>query len=221
MFRKAISFGGLLLLVGAAVFVMPGSGLAAGHGGGGHGGGGHFGGGHIGGGHFGGGHFGGGHFGGAHFGGHFDRGHFGRGSFGYYPYYGSYGPYSSYTYPSYDLGSYGSYGDVTPSYPDSYSSVTAEPDSSAHITVNVPAGAEVWFDGTATISTGSVRRFDSPPLTPGNRYGYDVKAHWNDNGSEVTQTQHVSVTAGAHVSVSFPLPPTTTTTATTSAEKKN
>ena len=48
MFRKTLSFGGMLLLVGAVVFATPGFGQAAGHGGGGHGGGGH--GGHGGGG---------------------------------------------------------------------------------------------------------------------------------------------------------------------------
>jgi uncharacterized protein (TIGR03000 family) len=39
---------------------------------------------------------------------------------------------------------------------------------------------------------------------PGSRYTYDIKANWNSNGSEVTQTQHVEVTAGAHIKVTFP-----------------
>ena len=39
MFRKVLSFGGMLLLAGAAVLVTPGSGQAQHHGGGGHGGG--------------------------------------------------------------------------------------------------------------------------------------------------------------------------------------
>src|SRR5947209_19736783 len=73
MFRKAFSFGGLLLLPVAAVLVTAGSGQAQHHGGGGHGGGGHGGGGHGGGGHGGGVHGGGFHGGGFH-GAGFNRG---------------------------------------------------------------------------------------------------------------------------------------------------
>ena len=50
-------------------------------------------------------------------------------------------------------------------------------------------GAEVWFNGTPTTSTGPARQFASPPLTPGTRYSYDIRATWNENGREVTQTQ--------------------------------
>jgi uncharacterized protein (TIGR03000 family) len=212
MFQKALSYCGMLLLAGAVVFTTPGSGLAQ-HGGGHGGGGGHFSGGRVGG--FGGarvGAFRGGFRGGDHYG---NRHNYG---YGYYPY--LYG-----TYP-YDSGYYGSYGDVTPSYPDSYPSVTptaadyqsfappatvaAQPDNSAHVTVNVPTGTQLWFDGSATTTTGSVRQFDTPSLTPGSRYGYEIRARWNENGQEVTQTQQVEVRAGAHVNVSFPVPSNTT-----------
>src|SRR6202043_2035796 len=117
------------------------------------------------------------------------------GYYGYYPY--SYGVYPySYSSPVYDSGYYGSYGDVTPSYPDIYSSVTpaaasypsldpvatapTQPDTNALVTVNVPAGAQLWFDGKATTTAGSVRQFESPPLTPGGRYSYEVRARWNE-----------------------------------------
>jgi uncharacterized protein (TIGR03000 family) len=98
--------------------------------------------------------------------------------------------------PSYSYGS--------PSY--SYAPATPRTDTSARVTVTVPAGARVWFDGSATTSTGSVREFESPPLKPGKRYTYAIKASWKDNGREVTQTQQVEVTAGAHADVSFPVP---------------
>ena len=75
------------------------------------------------------------------------------------------------------------------------------------VTVNVPAGTQLWFDGKATTTTGSVRLFDSPPLTPGSRYSYEVRARWSENGHEVTQTQQVVVSAGAHVDVKFPVTP--------------
>jgi uncharacterized protein (TIGR03000 family) len=95
----------------------------------------------------------------------------------------------------------------------------AQADTSAHLTVTVPEGAEVWFDNTATTSTGSVRKYHSPPLTPGSRYTYSVRARWNESGREVTQTQQVEVTAGAHVNVRFPVPPKSAGQA--SAVKKN
>jgi uncharacterized protein (TIGR03000 family) len=79
--------------------------------------------------------------------------------------------------------------------------------------VNVPAGAQLWFDGKATTTTGSIRQFDSPPLTPGSRYSYEVRARWNENGHEVTQTQQVEVSAGAYVNVQFPERPTKAGTA--------
>jgi uncharacterized protein (TIGR03000 family) len=237
MFRKAITFGGLLLLAGAMVLVTPGFGQARG-GGGGHGGGGHGGGGFHGGG-FGGGGFHGGGFGGAHFGG-FRGGYYGHpyahsgynrgygygggyGFYGYgvYPFYGDYA-YDPYAYNGWavteDSGYDGSYGGGTPYY--SYGSYPAAPpatnyqsiyqpaatDNSAHVTLTVPAGARVTFGGTATTSTGPVREYQSPSLTPGRQYTYEVRATWDENGKEVTQTQQVEVTAGGHVSAVFPMP---------------
>jgi uncharacterized protein (TIGR03000 family) len=213
------------------VLVTPGSGQAQHHGGGGHGGGFHGGGFNHGGLNHG---FNHGAFnhGGLNHG--FNHGAFNHGAFhhrgfrggglrwypGYYGYYGAwpyyygYYPYSydAYSYgsssPAYDSGYYGAYGGVTSSYPDSYFPATAQPDTSAHVTVSVPADAEIWLEGTKTTSTGSVREYQSPPLTPGIRYTYEVRARWNENGQQVTQTQQVKVTAGAHVSVKFPVQPT-------------
>jgi uncharacterized protein (TIGR03000 family) len=86
-------------------------------------------------------------------------------------------------------------------------------DTRAQITVSVPVDAEIWFEGSKTTSTGSVREFHSPPLTPGGRYPYEVRARWNENGHEVTQTQKVQVIAGTHVNMHFPLQPTNAPTA--------
>jgi uncharacterized protein (TIGR03000 family) len=195
------------VVFGAVALVgLPGASSAQ-HGGGGHGGGGHGGGFHSGGFHSGGFHSGGFHGGGFHRGFH--------SYYGYYPYYG-YSDYYPYTYsygsssPAYD---YGSYGDVTSSYPDSNPSVTAQPDTRAQITVSVPADAEIWFEGTKMTSTGSVREYQSPPLTPGSRYTYDIRARWTEKEHEVTQTQQVEVSAGARVDVRFPVQPTKAPTA--------
>jgi uncharacterized protein (TIGR03000 family) len=207
MFRKAFAFGGLLLLGGAAVLVTPGSGQAQ------HRGGGSF----HGGGFHGGGFHGGGFRGGGFHAGRFHAGFGGYGYGAYYPYYGYYDSYepSSNLSPGVtdDSGYYGSYGDVTPSYSDYYAPATAAPDTSAGITVKVPADAEIWFNDTKTTSTGSVRAFHSPPLTPGDRYTYDIRARWNENGHELTQTQQVKVTAGAKVNVQFLVQPTKAPTA--------
>jgi len=223
MIGKLFSYGGMLLLAGAALFATPGAGLAQGHGG----------------------HFSGGHFGGFH-----DGGYHGGSSHGYpsaysYPHYGyhyyspdygypyhqydhSYYPYSSSLYPyvgsgpAVDLGYHSSYGGTALAYPDDATSGTPpassyqtyypptagtdQLDPHAHVTVQVPADAQVWFGDTLTSSTGASREFRSPPLAPGSRYTYDIRARWNENGHEVTQTQKVAVTAGAHVDVTFPVP---------------
>jgi uncharacterized protein (TIGR03000 family) len=225
MFRK-MYYGGLLLLAGVVLLMTPGYSWAQ------HG---HFGGGHFGGAHFGGAPFAaarvGGYHGGLYHGGyHYRYGH-------YHPYYGYHHGYGLYPYYGYGYGAYSDllsglatdpgygsdYAEAAPTNLDETASVTppaagyqyyyapvtstAQPDAVAHITVDVPADAKVWFDGALMTSTGPVRQYNSPLLTPGNRYAYDVKASWNEKGHEVTQTQKVEVAAGAHVNVDFPAPP--------------
>jgi uncharacterized protein (TIGR03000 family) len=220
MVRKSVSYGATLLLIGAVMFATPAFGWAQR---GGRGGGGHFGGGHIGGGHIAGGHFGGGNFGGARIGG-FRGGlnHFGspRYGYGYYGGYGSYYPYyDAYPYagssPAYDLGYYGdtrsiddNYVDVIPPpiiYQASYGNTDIARDTTAHLTVEAPADAVVWFDGTKMKTPGSLREYQTPTLTPGSQYTYEVRARWNENGREVTQTQEINIAAGSRVNVHFPV----------------
>jgi uncharacterized protein (TIGR03000 family) len=221
MLGRTFALGGTLLVAAALVFLTPGPSHAAARGGF-HGGGFHASGYHFGG-YRGGYHYGGYHYhpyyGGYHYGGYHYRPYYG----GYYPYYNyypydySYYPYySSYPYYYSDLSSgsvydpgYSSGLPLSSEQLSSASTPPAQADTSVHVTVNVPAGARLWFDGAPTTSTGPVRQFDSPPLTPGRRYTYDLKASWNENGQEVTQTQKVDVTAGAHVNVNFPVPPKT------------
>ena len=223
MFRKIFSGAGLLLLAGAVVLMTPASSRAQ------HG---HFGGAHFGGSHFAGAHFGGYHGGYSNGGYHYGYGHhhpyygyrhdyglFPSFGYGYSPAYGSYSDYAADA--AVDPGYGGDYTAVAPDAvndtpvtppaagsPSYYASATGtvEPDDVAHITVNVPADAKVWFEGALMTSTGSFRRYDSPPLAPGSRYAYDVQASWNENGHEVTQTQKVDVTAGGHANVAFPVP---------------
>jgi uncharacterized protein (TIGR03000 family) len=83
----------------------------------------------------------------------------------------------------------------------------ARDDVPAYITVRVPPGAELWFDGLKMAPTGHVRVFHSPPLTPRVRYVYEIRARWLENGRPITQTQSVAVYAGEPVDVDFPIAP--------------
>jgi uncharacterized protein (TIGR03000 family) len=112
-----------------------------------------------------------------------------------YGYQDGYVPFSSYAYP-------GTF--VVPM--QAYAAMPVVPANTASIRVMVPADAKLWFDGEATKQTGSERIFESPPLTPGKAFAYDVKAQWRDqDGKEVTQTRHVVVRANGSVSVEFTL----------------
>jgi hypothetical protein len=98
-------------------------------------------------------------------------------SYGYYPYYYGYSPY----YGSYfdDGSSYpGLAGTYLPSYAEGFAAVSplagtsqglslgAQADATAHVTVKVPAGANIWINGSATESLGTVREFQSPRFCP-------------------------------------------------------
>jgi uncharacterized protein (TIGR03000 family) len=89
--------------------------------------------------------------------------------------------------------------------PDKEDVVVRRKDTPAYITARVPAKAELWFDGVKTRSTGLVRKFQSPALTPGTRYAYTIRARWKENGRTVTQTRRLTVEAGENIAVRFPL----------------
>ena len=195
-----LSIAGLLLGANSAYAQKGGGG--GGRGGGGHSSGGHSGGGHSSGGHISGGHYGGGSYGGGHYGGGYNRGYYGG---GYYPgvFGGSYPWYDSYTYPRY------SYYDAPPIQYYTPSTEYYAPPAPivadyANIRVIVPdPQARVWFDGSGTTSTGTDRLFNSPSLTIGSTFSYQIRASWIQGGKEVTQERTVSVTPGQTVVVDF------------------
>jgi uncharacterized protein (TIGR03000 family) len=76
----------------------------------------------------------------------------------------------------------------------------------ARIEVRAPAGAEISFDGVKTKQKGTARQFVSPPLPPGRRFAYQVRASWREDGREVVQTRRVTVRAGEQVSIDFTPP---------------
>jgi len=216
--------------LGFAAFLWsaaPGSVLArgGGHGGGGHGGGGHGGGAHGGGrSGYSGGHYGG-HSGGYYGGGRGYYGGYGGYGLGYGGYGLGYGLLGGYGLGGLGYGGYGGYGNgygyggggygygypdynggYNPGYYDNDSygipPYPAPAQQPAHLTVTVPANADVYFNGIKTQETGTVRRFVTPPLVPGN-YQYDIRATWMENGQQQTQERQVTVHPGEDVAVNF------------------
>jgi uncharacterized protein (TIGR03000 family) len=230
MARQCYAVARIAALATAALLLATGLSFAAGHGGGGggHGGGGHGGGGHGGGGHGGGGfHSGGFHNGGFH-NGNFHNGHFHNGSNfflgvglggwgwgGYGGYYGDYGGYPG-SYDGWYTGDYTvpvSTQDAYPSVPDAstYSSLGTAPGAAAapldenavYIRVQVPPDADVWFEGQKTVQKGPVRFFESPPVTPGIKYVYHIRAHWKEGGQDIDEVREATVYAGSKVGIDF------------------
>ncbi len=86
----------------------------------------------------------------------------------------------------------------------SYGTYTPAQNNEARLRLMVPSDAKVWFDGKPTQQSGTVRNFESPPLTPGQQYTYDIKVQWRDqNGKEVSRTRRVDVSANAAIQVDF------------------
>lgn len=76
-------------------------------------------------------------------------------------------------------------------------------DNSAHIVLDVPANAEVWFNGNKTKQTGQVRHFYSPQLEPGKNYVYSLRVRWTKDGKENEENRRVRVHANATVPVNL------------------
>jgi uncharacterized protein (TIGR03000 family) len=146
-------------------------------------------------------------------------------SYGYYPYgygygYGYYPYYSSYGYANpylYDYSGWPSGAAYDPAYPGlTYQppassnpapviALPAQADVSAYLTVRLPTDARLWIDDQEMTLVGPVREFHSPPITPGLRYVYNLRATWFDGRQNVTQTQRVEITGGARANATFPL----------------
>ncbi len=88
-----------------------------------------------------------------------------------------------------------------------YSQQPSAQDNRAHIRLIVPPDAKVWFGNSLTQQTGAVRNFDSPPLTAGKDYSYDIKVQWRDaSGKELTRTRQVGVRANSQTTVELARP---------------
>jgi uncharacterized protein (TIGR03000 family) len=76
-------------------------------------------------------------------------------------------------------------------------------DNAVLIGVRVPESATIWFDGEKTTQTGTFREFISPALEPGQKYSYEIKAVWVENGQEVSRLRRIDVYAGDRTMVNM------------------
>jgi uncharacterized protein (TIGR03000 family) len=74
----------------------------------------------------------------------------------------------------------------------------------ASLRFQLPADATLFVDGQKAAGAGAERAFYTPPLQPGQRYFYDVKAELLVNGQKVVEEKRVIVTAGAQLVETFP-----------------
>jgi uncharacterized protein (TIGR03000 family) len=79
-------------------------------------------------------------------------------------------------------------------------------DNAVLIGVRVPENAEIWFDGEKTSQKGMFREFVTPALDPGQKYTYEIRARWNENGREVTRSRKQEVYAGDRLLVNMLAP---------------
>lgn len=66
----------------------------------------------------------------------------------------------------------------------------------AVVVVRLPAKAELVIGGIQSKQTSAVREFDTPPLAPGKKFSYRLKAVWKDGDKEVIREATILVTAG-------------------------
>lgn len=76
----------------------------------------------------------------------------------------------------------------------------------AEIVLNVPLDAVLFIDGQRIVSSGTTRRFVTPPLAPSRRYFYDVKVTWIDGSRARESSRHVSFQAGERVALNYSRP---------------
>src|SRR5262249_49930993 len=79
----------------------------------------------------------------------------------------------------------------------------SSPSEPVRIQMQVPADAEVWFDGAKTQQTGSERAFISPPLRPGRQYVYQVHVRWSKGGQPVADPRPPPVRPGHTARLDF------------------
>jgi uncharacterized protein (TIGR03000 family) len=72
--------------------------------------------------------------------------------------------------------------------------------------VKLPADAILFIEEYRTRATGELRRFQSPPLTPGKQFTYTLKATWKEDGKDKTVTRDIKVRAGQELTIDLTQP---------------
>lgn len=74
----------------------------------------------------------------------------------------------------------------------------------AHVYVDLPASAQLFFDDTLMHEQGSRRVFRTPPLQPNdNGYPYELTARWTEDGKEQRVKRVIRVMPGGTTHVNF------------------
>jgi uncharacterized protein (TIGR03000 family) len=96
-------------------------------------------------------------------------------------------------------------GSIDPIGDPPHTAVLPQPQGNrAVVAVVLPTSfATVWFDGHRTYTEGATRVFHTPPLTPGKKYHYTVRAVWNQGGEPRSHERTVEVAAGQVSVVDF------------------
>lgn len=76
----------------------------------------------------------------------------------------------------------------------------------ARLKVYLPADAVLHVDGAQTQATGEIRNFVSPPLQPGRKFVYTLRATWKEGGKEIQRERTVRVEANQETLVDFRAP---------------
>ena len=64
------------------------------------------------------------------------------------------------------------------------------------LVAHVPENAQVWIEGQPVGGTGTLRTYQSPPVTAGDRFTYKVRVAWVEGGKLVSEKQEFPVKAG-------------------------
>jgi uncharacterized protein (TIGR03000 family) len=124
--------------------------------------------------------------------------------FGYwdYPFAGYAPPEPAYGNGNGVIPSDGGYADQAPYGGES----DMRPEATIEVRLPDPQG-EVWFNGQKVSGSGTVRRFVTPPLQPGQYYHYIVAAAWFENSRLMADEVLVDIMAGSSAVIDFTQPP--------------
>jgi uncharacterized protein (TIGR03000 family) len=143
--------------------------------------------------------------------------------FGFGPGFGGLGMYGSY-FPTYTAGpavalpSVAVPGDAVPggaapgalppgAVPPTPDGSQPPPDNAVHLQLVVPENAQVFFDGSQVVQTGTIREFVSPPLPAGKTFTYKVSVRYRDAaGKPVDDTRDIQVRANDWFRIDFTQP---------------